>query len=259
MSSAPDGVDWIKYRIWCVTDARWEYWYLTADDPEPTTCPTNTAHDVNLSSVDEVDRRATNDVTIVEETTRTGGYFQTTTMHLDAVANTTTTADMSWPFPVSAYVVSFTSTSVHEGDCVNMYVAPDTVIGAIAAPVAIDDTVLTVTSTVTQNAKIGFLISITDGVNVDQLGRVLGVDKNLSQITVETAATHAFSPASPTYVRMSVQYVRDYEIGPAAHQVIGDSKIGATYIPANTIVRVAYENKSPATAKTIIGRVDITY
>lgn len=254
-----DAIDWILYRIWCNDDARWEYWILTADDAEPTTCPTNTAHSVNLASVDDIARRANTDVTIVEESVRTGGHFQTTTMRLDAAANTITAADMSWPFPVSAYVVSFTGTADHEGDCVNMYVAPDTVVGAIIAPVAATDTVITVSSTVLQHVKVGFLVNITDGVNVDNLGRVLAVDKNLAQITVETAAVNAFSPATPTYVRMTVQYVRDFEIGPPAHHVIGDSKIGATYIPANTIVRVAYENKSPSVAKTIIGRVDITY
>ena len=44
-----------KYRIWCVTDAKYEY---TWGEDEPTTCPANTAHtiDADKTTVVEVNR-----------------------------------------------------------------------------------------------------------------------------------------------------------------------------------------------------------
>jgi hypothetical protein len=39
------------YKIYCETDDKWEHHYLPEDDPEPTTCPVDTAHTVTTDSV----------------------------------------------------------------------------------------------------------------------------------------------------------------------------------------------------------------
>ncbi len=37
----------LTYKIWCVTEAKWEYEELPLTDPQPTVCPTDPAHDIN--------------------------------------------------------------------------------------------------------------------------------------------------------------------------------------------------------------------
>lgn len=43
--------DIYKYNIRCVTEDAIKNWFLSEGDPSPTTCPTNTSHEVDLSSV----------------------------------------------------------------------------------------------------------------------------------------------------------------------------------------------------------------
>jgi len=254
-------VDWVRYRIYCNDEADWRYWTLNDGDPLPTTCPVDSAHSVNPSSVNEVERRAISLVNINEEQgpQRTGGHFQVTSHRVDASANSVTTYDINEPIPYAGYAIHFRTTADHEGDVVNMYVAPDTVVGTITSDVVASDTVLNVGTTVVTAVKVGYLISITDGVNVDQLGRVISIDQNALTITVETAATQAFAAATPTYVRMSVQMVRDFEIGPAGSYSVGDAKIGGSYLAANTTLRITYWNKHATMDKSLVAYTDQTY
>lgn len=43
----------LYYRLYCITDDRWEYLWQDSDLPLPTTCPTNAAHTINSNSVSE--------------------------------------------------------------------------------------------------------------------------------------------------------------------------------------------------------------
>lgn len=45
-----------KYQINCVTEGQLKYWNLSKDDPTPTKCPTDTNHEVELSSVALIQR-----------------------------------------------------------------------------------------------------------------------------------------------------------------------------------------------------------
>lgn len=200
-------------------------------------------------------------VQILEEsgTQRTGGHFQAMSRKFSAPSNRTTTVDFSEPIPMAGFILNFKATTEHEGDVINMYVAPETIVGAITANVSVSDTVINVSSTVLQNMSVGFLFQLFDGVHTEDLGRVITIDKANGQITVENASTRAFSASSPTYVRQSIQYVRDYIIGPPGDYTVGQSKIGGTYIPANTVIRVTYENKSLLISKSFVAYSDQTY
>lgn len=39
-----------RYRVRCTTDNQWEYVWLPADDPAPTTCPSDAAHSIDSSA-----------------------------------------------------------------------------------------------------------------------------------------------------------------------------------------------------------------
>lgn len=118
---------------------------------------------------------------------------------------------------------------------------------------------LTVTTTVTENTAVGFSLNLFDGVNTDDMGRVIKVDTTNSKVYMENNPTNTFSPLSPTYVRQCVHMIKDFEIGEAFEHVIGESKIGASYVPTDVVITLEYTNKSTTYDKEFIGEVEYLY
>jgi hypothetical protein len=95
-------------------------------------------------------------------------------------------------------------------------------------------------------------------VTMNDLGFVTSVNSLTSTITVSTAATSAFSAASPTYVRMSLLPIRYYKFSDAGRVQMGTSKVGGSHLPTNTIVRLTYTNNGSET-HTFLPSVEYLY
>ena len=132
------------------------------------------------------------------------------------------------------------------GDNIFCHIAPDTIIGNIVAPTIPGFTDVYVSSTVTANAQLGYYVDLLEitqtGPVVNDLGRVIAIDAINSKITVETPPSIVFSPYSPTYVRMTIRHITNYEIGKPGSYNIGSGKIGGSYIMANTPILIGYIN-----------------
>jgi hypothetical protein len=243
------------WRVWCTTDSAYKY---TWAEEEPTTCPENIAHSVDSSKTTILDIVDPGVVKIQEENTPTGGNFKTETRKMSVTANSTDTADYTFDIPIAVYSIYFITTSDHEGDELKLAIAPDTTIGVITSDVNSAETEISVNSTVTDNTEVGFNVKITDGTNTDDLGRVLAIDKTNGTITVQTATTNSFLAATPTYIQQTLCRVENYEIGPPWEYSIGASKIGGSYVPANTVVRVIYTNNGN-TDIDIVFRLEYTF
>lgn len=116
------------YRLKCTTDNKNEFVW---SDTVPTTCPINTSHTIDTSSIVVVGKKNDNELSIKEETTPTGGHFSTHTVHIDAAQNTTTPYVIKFPFPISALMVSFVSEETHRADSISLIVGKNAIIGAI--------------------------------------------------------------------------------------------------------------------------------
>jgi hypothetical protein len=181
-------------------------------------------------------------VSIKDEIVPTGGNYQGTTVIIDAPPNSTAVKDISWPFQVTVYNIYFSTKSTHEGTILNVYGVPIYPVGAIIAPVTIGSNKIKVSSTALIYLQLGYLMTITDGINSDDLGMVLGIDKPTSTITTEKTSTHTYSPFSPTYVKMCVHRLKDFVIGPEGKYTIGKIKTYGAPIPPGLIIRTVYEN-----------------
>ena len=244
-----------KYRVYCNTESTYQtIWGETT----PTSCPINTNHTIDPTKTAIADTVEENVVKIKEENIPTGGNFKCDTVVIDAPASTVTYTDVSWPFPVCVYSVTFVTKDIHEGGSVCVQISPNTTIGALVAPVALSAKAFYVSSTVLQYLVVGYSVRITDGINVDDLGYCLTVDKTTNKITTSKGSTHTYSPYTPTYVQMTAYLIETYEIGPAWEYTIGQSKIGGVYLPANALVRATYKNIAPINNKLII-QVEYTY
>jgi hypothetical protein len=118
---------------------------------------------------------------------------------------------------------------------------------------------ITASHTVIDNTAIGYYLKLSDGTNFNELSRVVGVDKIFNKIYVEDNVTNSFANTTPTYVLQSVKSIHNHLIGGPGGYIIGSNKIGGSYVPANTPVRIYYDNKSTDTDKLFIGKVEYLY
>jgi hypothetical protein len=117
---------------------------------------------------------------------------------------------------------------------------------------------ISVSPTVTQNTQIGFHIKLDNTTTSDYLGQVIYKNLATNKIYVRHGPSNSYSAVSPTYVKQTIYYVKDYEIGPAAKHEIGTTKIGGASIIGDTLITVDYVNNT-SQASSIIGRVEYLY
>ena len=243
-----------KYRIRCTTDNTFEYVW---SELEPTKCPTNTSHTIDTSKTSIIDTKTNDAILVREESVPTGGHFKTETIVMNINASSTFQQGYTWNFPISILAVYLVTTSDHEGDNLEISVSPNTIIGGITSNVDINDIIITVSDTVIQNTSIGYKIILDDGTNSNDLGYVTNVDIDNKQLTITTPATHSFD-TSNTAVKRTVLFAENYEFGPAWEYVIGESKIGASYLPTGASINVKYINNT-ANAKKLVARLEYLY
>jgi hypothetical protein len=238
-----------KYRVSCATHGYVYVWSET----EPTVCPNNYGDTIYPAQTVIVDKVETNTVAIKEETIPTQGYFRSVGFSqniTDATPGSLTTFNHSWPYRTSLLEGWFFATSAQIGDYVEVFAAPNTPVGAIAAPVSAGATTFSVTGTVIPNCALGYSIKLSDGVNVDDCGEIISMNSSTNQITVQTATTHSFSPLSPTYVLLTVKVIEGFYINVGEQKYeFARKKVGGKTIPPNVPISIIYHNVSGGTKK----------
>ena len=198
-----------------------------------------------------IDEREPLTVEIKQETVPTGQHYKYDTQAFDALAGQVTAHSFSYPISVSA--------EENTGDTWSWVIAPNTVVGALTSDVATTDTVISCSQTVIDNVQVGFFVDLFDGVNTDDLGEVLSKDTGANTLTISTAATQQFLASSPTYVRMSIYFLKDSEFGHPWRLVYGEGKIKSSYVPANTVIKVSYNNIHPTLDKRVVCAIELMY
>lgn len=189
----------------------------------------------------------------------TGGAFLATGLeHIVPSGAGVTTSNFSYTYPLAILSLEFTPTAAMEGDRITVKIAPETIIGAITADVSASDSTYTVQQSVIDNIRIGYLVHLDDGTNKDEVGKVTAIDTAGLTITVDGSATNAFAAATPTYVKISRCLLENLRLVGTAPCSLGASKIGASYLPAGTVMRFEYENVT-TTAKTFSAIMECLY
>ena len=199
----------------------------------------------------------------------TNGHYQTKGFKCDITsASGWQEFDMSFKHPVSLICAQMGIDPSMDGDEGCLCIAPYTVVGAITSNVAVDDVVITVQASVLNYMDEGYHIHLSTSPTSqaaednEDLGIVIAKDTDNNTITVDTASTAAFSAASPTYVKMTRHLVPEIWFknkgSEEVHREYGRSRIGGSYIPANTTIRLMYNNIS-AVAHTLILEFEYLY
>lgn len=235
------------YSFYCLNDKKW---VDTWDIEEPQVCPENNGHsgDTNITYIKDTINQ--NNVQIIEEDgngdIKTQGFFQVYSQNFDCPGptGTETVHTLVFPYPVGMINGYMYTDENQRGDFIKIEAGKNTIIGALADVGISGGTNITVTSTVIQNIKIGRTISLTDGTNTTPYIRVDGISGTNSTLTLKDPLPYEFSPLSPTYVRMSIEYCSNVEFGPPGQYTMGTNKIGASIAPSNTEYRITYTNNT---------------
>ena len=79
------------------------------------------------------------------------------------------------------------------------------------------------------------------------------------KIYIEHNPDNTYSPYSPSYIRQTAYFMKDYLIGGPWRYTIGDSTVGGSSIPEDVIIEVVYTNKSLTANKEFTGYVEFFY
>lgn len=183
----------IYWKMFCDTEEAYVYGYSNTL-PYPEKCFNNSEHIISKRPI-EVKRiiNNKNQTDIIEESSSvdpTGGGFRCDGFEISATNNTITKKDFSWPYPISALILRFTTEETHRGDYINCYGKPTAYLNNLSADISSSTTVLPVISTVP--FSIGMSIVITDSVNTESLGRITSIDTQNLTITVPTATQFSY-------------------------------------------------------------------
>lgn len=233
-----------KWEMFCDTENTYVTGY-TVKDEYPEKCFNNIDHVISRKP-QLIEKIKNNTVRIKEESIQTGGNFKAICPRMICPVGTST-HDYTFEHPISAMSITLNTVAANTNHEVNAFVGPDTVIGTITGDVNVSDTVINVSSTVTSNVNIGYMISLYDGVQTENLGIVKSIDLANNTITISTPSTKSFLASTPTYVRLTVSIIEDFTIGNPGRYELGKDKIGGSYVPTGTIIRVVYNNTGSET------------
>lgn len=235
-----------EWELYCTTEGAYKNTFSVV---EPTTCPTNSAHTISTDPGPRViDEISSQQFKLIEQDGVTQGIYKFRGSKQNIPSQTPGTVNTfthQWSYPITLLNGWFISTDDMVGDIVECTVAENTIIGAITQPVYVGNTVISVTPTVTKNLYEGYYVNITDGVNLSNLGECINIDSGNSTITVSTPSTNNFSPLSPTYVRMTVGVIDNFQI-PVGKQryAFAEKKVGGKYIPSDIPIHIKYTNNT---------------
>ena len=178
----------------------------------------------------------------------TSGWFYATSFVIDIpVGNTGDVIihDISFPADILLWQIDIYTdgTANGNGDTINMIAGPDTIVGVITVDANISDTVLTVSSTVLEYVSRGIDITISNGVNKNELGYITAIDKINSTVTIKNALTNNFTIGS--VICLNVHTIKNLVITELIKEYsFGKKGFRGKQVPANTIMRLVYTNNA---------------
>jgi hypothetical protein len=193
---ATSGTTLYKQRIYCITQASWEYVWTETTTPI-TTCPVNTTHTVQDGSQGIIAVQAPSTVVVNKEpTVTTSGIGRVDSLSIPVAANSTGSLTQTWPYDIAVYSMTAGVTASAVGCSLTLNANPNAAAGTLTADAQIGATTLSVSPTVTANVVNGTIITLQNGSTTQNLGVVTAVDPTGGTITVSTPTSSLFPSGS---------------------------------------------------------------
>jgi hypothetical protein len=243
--------DLIKYEIWCNNENIYVETYGYLDTP-PTYCPHDDTHVVDTSNINEIARISRNILTITDDASDVQGLWRAhpVTFTASDINGATTTHDISWKYNIRGLSATIYPSADNVGDIFSSVTAPDTDLSVIiptssliTSDVAIGDKIINVNPLLFKVLMIGYKIKLYNSSLVEEeLGECIGINKTNNTITVENVATNNFTTADDTKILFTIPRVLPMLIPGVYPMVLGETKLGASLLPAGVKLRFYYTN-----------------
>jgi len=231
--------DIFYYRLYCSTEDKLVYYW---GESPPLHCPNNSQHNIDNSSITILDSRSQQNINIIQiPAGLTNENYRAEGQSITILPQSIFTKDYSWPYNIGIMNINLLSEIQNEGDIINGYVAPNTIIGYIINNINQGDTTFNVNSSVVQYLKIGHLITISDGVQVINIGECIAID-NVNN-TFSTLIPSPISLSLGSYVQMTIHNLINLYLGKDSI-MLANKNLGASVIPKGIVARISYTNNS---------------
>ena len=232
-----------RYRFKCTTENAFKYVWRSEDEGLPTKCPDNSTDTIDTTSITAIEIRDSDLVTLKEEQVQTGGHFKVDNVVLNIESGSpesTEILDVSWPLNISVLNLHVSVKSENIGDYLTMITSPETLAGVVSGVIGSPPNRVPASQTVIDNAVIGYNLILDNGVDKEDLGRILTIDTENGEIYTEHTPMNDFAPG--TFIRMHRVGISELFLDRVDTKILGQNKVGATYLPAGTVVRLIYKN-----------------
>lgn len=231
-----------EYEYWCVNENDWiREWTNIA----PVVCKNNALHTITAVSAKRELEPNNREIITYEQNFKKAGTIDFFTESISLYAESGENEKIvSWPFDINVYEITMFpySTNIAE-DYVSTIINPGYTAGTTTSNIDSGTNVLPVSTTVLMYVrKPGwYVITITDGVNSEILGRVIGRDTSTNTLTTEYNITNSYSSGS--YIKVDYYMMYNFELFTTTTGLqTGISKFGGTLIPKNVPVKIIYTN-----------------
>jgi len=160
--------------------------------------------------------------------------------------------DISWPFNIGLKSSTFYVSDSMIGDAMRVKIAPNTLVGALIAPLNIGDTSIYVSPTVIQYVKYGQYVGLYAA--QQELGRVVMKGENYLILDKPSES----NAAAGSLIAMCAKIVPYVFFTIPGKIEIGKTVTTADRVPANTKIRIEYINNT-GTAKKVSFLVEYLY
>jgi hypothetical protein len=229
-----------NFRIFCETENIYTFKW---DSLEPTTCPNNNSHTINLDSITVVDEVKTNSVNIIQQK-NTGEFYRAESKKVIAPPGISN-HDYVFPYDISVLTVGIHTQNENKDDIINVYISPNTIIGVLTQTTQENQSYIYVSQSVLDNIQRGFTISILSNGNYYNIGECLNINKIDMKIELTQNINQIFNNGS--YVCLSVNNIKNFVLCNNTNYILGQKTIKSTFLPAGQIVRLEYNNTSNET------------
>jgi hypothetical protein len=237
-----------KYRVYCKSE---KCFHTVWNSTPPISCPININHEIDEETITIIETFKRDNITISNVDEQTKGYFLVETKTFDVPADTPVSKfTFSYKFPVAVYRATIITGSEHNGDSLSIVISPDTPIGVLTTDIEKEQKTFGVSSTVIQNAVVGFYMAITDGTNYDDLGVLTFIDYDKNEITVENAPTTKY--VAGDYILLNVHIVKNLQLPYPYKYDMGSGVLSGKPIPPNTISQITYNNSNGLSKKLYV-------
>jgi len=229
-----------NFRIYCNTENTYTFKW---DSIEPTTCPNNNSHSIDVNSISIIDEVKTNSVNIIQQK-NTGEFYRAESRKVTAPPGISY-HDYIFLYDISVLTVGIDTLENNHDDIINVFIAPNTIIGVLTQTTQENQSNIYVSQSVLNNIQKGFVVSILSEGIFYNLGECLNIDKIEMKITLSQNINQVFNTGS--YVCLTVNNIKNFILCKNVHYVLGQKTIKSTFLPSGQIVRLEYNNISNET------------